>query len=373
MANIPLDPNNVISPTSLYTLFYLTFCIFFIFPTREFISLGITVEGIFEWFLKCEFENFIFYQIRRSCVTLIVHSILPLGYILFLLLLTDKIDVLLVTNIWMHTFLVFSLLFPLLMCCLILYWNKKGSWDNHPIAKSLQRFCDPNTSWRQLSSDINIEFRSIDKVSLQTSTIHRVIATDNWIMKVSPYRLDIAHQSDSVLVLCQADLHHVSVDGQGVVQYLNIEVKTTRRGVKSFFIRCNATDFHLLQHKVDRPISILQGIVFYKTLTEQFLEVFEENVKKNPPYILPKDEQLDQCIGCMVAEPSVKLVKCCQDPEPCTKCYCRPLWCLSCMGRWFASRQEQDQPETWLGSTCTCPLCRSVFCILDVCPLEKTS
>lgn len=373
MANLNLDPNSMITTTSLYTLFYITFCIFFVFPTREFISLGITVEGIFECFLKCEFENFVVYQIRRTCITLIVHSILPLGYILFLLLFSDKIDVLLVSNIWMHTFLVFSLLFPLMVCCLTLYWNKNGSWDNHPIAKTLQMFCDPNTSWRQLSSDINIEFRSIDKVALQTSTIHRVIATDNWIMKVSPYRLDIAHQSDSALVLCQADLHQVSVDGQGVVQYVNIEVKTTRRGVKSFFIRCNATDFHLLQHKVDRPISILQGIVFYKTLTEQFLEVFEENVKKNPPYLLPKDEQLDQCIGCMVAEPSVKLVKCCLDPEPCTKCYCRPLWCLSCMGRWFASRQEQDRPETWLGSTCTCPLCRSVFCILDVCPVERTS
>ena len=51
----------------------------------------------------------------------------------------------------------------------------------------------------------------------------------------------------------------------------------------------------------------------------------------------------------------------------CRQCFCRPMWCLSCLGRWFASRQNQERPETWLASCVPCPTCRSKFCILDVC------
>lgn len=37
----------------------------------------------------------------------------------------------------------------------------------------------------------------------------------------------------------------------------------------------------------------------------------------------------------------------------------------------FASRQDQEKPETWLSSKCTCPMCRSTFCILDVSMLHE--
>ena len=32
----------------------------------------------------------------------------------------------------------------------------------------------------------------------------------------------------------------------------------------------------------------------------------------------------------------------------------------------FASRQDQGNPENWLGSQCPCPTCRSKFCVRDV-------
>jgi hypothetical protein len=37
----------------------------------------------------------------------------------------------------------------------------------------------------------------------------------------------------------------------------------------------------------------------------------------------------------------------------------------------FASRQDQNHPETWMSSKCTCPLCRSCFCMLDVCQVQS--
>lgn len=47
--------------------------------------------------------------------------------------------------------------------------------------------------------------------------------------------------------------------------------------------------------------------------------------------------------------------------------------CSSCLARWFASRQDQNEKETWLQSKASCPMCRSTFCILDVCPLAENN
>lgn len=66
---------------------------------------------------------------------------------------------------------------------------------------------------------------------------------------------------------------------------------------------------------------------------------------------------------------NTKLLRLCQEEGEgeCQQCYCRPMWCLTCMGKWFASRQDQQKPETWLGNRVPCPTCRAKFCILDVC------
>lgn len=109
-------------------------------------------------------------------------------------------------------------------------------------------------------------------------------------------------------------------------------------------------------------------------------------------------QEVEPCIGCMQVPANTKLVRLCQEDgkivcvcaevcvsitQPlilrllcvvgadneldCQQCFCRPMWCLSCLGRWFASRQDQQRPETWLSSKVPCPTCRSKFCILDVC------
>lgn len=82
----------------------------------------------------------------------------------------------------------------------------------------------------------------------------------------------------------------------------------------------------------------------------------------------------------MQAQPNIKLQKQCLDIDEnghplsennrCGNCYCRPMWCLDCMAKWFASRQNQYEKEVWLQQKCTCPMCRAPFCILDVCYVE---
>ena len=80
-------------------------------------------------------------------------------------------------------------------------------------------------------------FCRIDKICIETNSVVKFIATDNWIVKVTPYRLAVAHQSDAALILISTDTHQVAPSSPGGAQYLNIEVKSVRPGVKPFRIR----------------------------------------------------------------------------------------------------------------------------------------
>ena len=63
----------------MFTLGYMFFSFLLIAPPVEFVSAGITVQNIFANYLGSEEMHFIDYHIKRTTVTLISHSILPLG------------------------------------------------------------------------------------------------------------------------------------------------------------------------------------------------------------------------------------------------------------------------------------------------------
>lgn len=62
-----------------------------------------------------------------------------------------------------------------------------------------------------------------------------------------------------------------------------------------------------------------------------------------------------------------------QNTGECRSCSCKPMWCLECMGKWYAYRQDQSEPQTWLSSKANCPTCRATFCMLDVALLQETN
>lgn len=72
-------------------------------------------------------------------------------------------------------------------------------------------------------------------------------------------------------------------------------------------------------------------------------------------------------MACMQQPANVKLQKMCSDNSDCQTCYCKPMWCIECMARWFVAKLQEESQNTWLSSKCTCPMCRAKFCILDVC------
>lgn len=83
----------------------------------------------------------------------------------------------------------------------------------------------------------------------------------------------------------------------------------------------------------------------------------------------------------MIAAPDIKLQKRCADvdaagaPLPteqrCGNCFCRPMWCVECMAKWFASKQNENEKDVWLEQKCSCPMCRTTFCMLDVCQVNR--
>ncbi|XP_011059453.1 PREDICTED: E3 ubiquitin-protein ligase TM129 [Acromyrmex echinatior] len=348
------------------------------FWATKFVSAGLTVKDVFANWLGSENEFFIQYHIRRSVATLLLHSALPLGYVLGLFFFNhiDPGKLLLVDGNYLGPLIVLCVIIaPLYILNKVLEWSAHN-WATHPIAQNLSIYNNNNTPWTAVASDINTEYRRIDKIVIVTNSVTRVVATDNWIIKITPYKLQVAHQSDATLVVNKSDVHFMSPTTRDQVQFINIQVKPMRAMAQEFDIRLNALDFKDLQDKISRPIAILHNITFHRTLLDRFIDTFKEEVYKNPFY--DTAEELNQCIGCMQALSNVKLNRLCssadtRDLDDCTTCYCRPMWCIECMAKWFASRQDENAPETWLSSKCTCPLCRARFCVLDVCLVRNPS
>lgn len=77
----------------------------------------------------------------------------------------------------------------------------------------------------------------------------------------------------------------MSADNSGQVQYVNIEVKSSRECVTPFIIRLNALDFRDLQDRVARTITVLPNVIFHKSLMDKFVDTFKEVIVENPRYI----------------------------------------------------------------------------------------
>lgn len=85
---------------------------------------------------------------------------------------------------------------PVISIGFVYHWSKKG-WQNHPIIQTLKKF---DSSLHTIAGDINMEYRSQQKLVIKINTLSRLIATDNWILKTNLYFPNISHQSDTVLI-----------------------------------------------------------------------------------------------------------------------------------------------------------------------------
>jgi len=373
--------------TAIFSIFYSVFCTGFLCQFREFRGSGLSPEALLatgDW-LGSEQIRFLRYHMKRTAGTFVIHSLLPPVYLLTLSYISVTMDLShpSLHHYWQESPLVYnslllSLLLPITALTLLWYWSR-DDWSQHPFSSPLLAY---SSSLPSLAADIDTQFRRIDKICLRTSPLQQLVVTDSWLILVGawPWSLRICQQSEVALQLVGSDHHVISTEGElGGTQYLTIQVTSRRAEVAPFTFRLNSLEYQNLQDRLDSTIHNARNVQVYKTVSERFVEVFKEQVSGNPR--AEHTGELEPCIGCMTEPSNVKLQRVCPSSSPappgvdppaesCVNCYCRPMWCIDCMAKWFASRQDQSSPETWLGSRCPCPTCRSKFCVLDVCLLS---
>ncbi|XP_042349106.1 E3 ubiquitin-protein ligase TM129 isoform X1 [Plectropomus leopardus] len=361
------------SPELTFTLAYLVFSLCFVFTPNEFRSAGLTVQNLFSSWLGSEDVGFIQYHVRRTSITVLVHSALPLGYYMGMSIAAPEKNlgyIHQVSDSW-RAFLLLSLCLQLASWTLVIYWSRHH-WHNHPISRALQAHIQPpHSSWGSVASSVNTEFRRIDKFATGAPGA-RVIVTDSWVFKVTTYYIHMALQNECHVTVTESRQHQLSPDSPSPTQILTLRVDSINPAARPFDIRLNSTEYAELREKLHAPIRNSPNVVIHQTMSELFLETFRAQVELNQPYTPPSGQEMEPCIGCMQVPAGTKLVRLChtegaENESECQQCFCRPMWCLSCLCRWFASRQDQQRPETWLSSRVPCPTCRAKFCILDIC------
>nr|XP_002164558.4 LOW QUALITY PROTEIN: E3 ubiquitin-protein ligase TM129 [Hydra vulgaris] len=350
-----------------FSFVFLVVALCFVSPPKEFISIGFTVQNIFSSYLGSEAVDFVGYHMKRTTLTILVHSLIPLVYYISLGFLSPELHLFSFLNLspWVQFFFLVSFSCALIGVVLFFVWTYPTS-NYHPLARDLVKF---GTPWRSVASQINLEFRHIEKFSLLSGGTS-IYVTNSWIIKCTAYKIYIAKQTDSHLTIVKTENFSYNIGQVSSGQFLQIKVSTILPHEECFFINLNSLDYNDLKDRLSAPIRNARDIVIHQTLSDCFIEAFKEQVEANGPlnnYVFRNDEQ-ESCIGCMAKEPNIKLSRHCNSisENECQQCYCRPMWCLECMGRWFGSRQDQNQPELWMSSNAPCPTCRMKFCMLDV-------
>ena len=261
----------------------------------------------------------------RILITLCVQSLLPLGYFVFMGLFSDLnlFDFVNLSRYW-SLYLKCSILFAVLILTICYYW-KQNNFNNHPVAVKLKKF---SANWNQIANQINVEFRRIDKFQAG-SLFSRVYVTDNWLIKVSLYSIDLCPNDTIDLTLTHANEVNLTQDGSPSTQYLHILVKSTDNKIKPFYIRLNSFEYKDFNDKLNKPIREACSIIIKQSLPDQFLDAFRQQISENVSLNLKRDE-VETCVGCMRKLADVKLIKSCDNTGDCNECYCRPMWCIEC-------------------------------------------
>ncbi|XP_022661823.1 E3 ubiquitin-protein ligase TM129-like isoform X2 [Varroa jacobsoni] len=374
-----------------FSVVYAVFCLCVIAPPSEFVQAGLTISQLFKDLLGDETTDFMQYHLRRAALTTLIHSALPLGYAIGLCVFElepaakdgpEGTYMAQSRNVWTALFVV-SLLFLASTMHRVLRWHF-SEWKEHPVVKVLHIYAaEIEGNWLEIAARINAEFRQADKFISQGG-ITRTIVLRTWLLRVGPDDIKLIQNADAKLRVVSSAEHRVSHINSTGVQCLDISVQSQRPGVPSFTIRVNSGDYDQLRARL--PLENVKNIPIHRNLGDRFIDAFKTVISQNPP--LEVNEEPEFCIGCMQDVADVTLRRSCEgilNPEQqgesgvfapgsstrsaCVGCLCRPLWCSSCLARWFVARQNQDQPHTWLMGKCPCPNCRSTFCLLDVRPL----
>ncbi|KAF5397271.1 Transmembrane protein [Paragonimus heterotremus] len=411
--------------TPLEVLYTLLFCLFVfctVYPPLEFVAAGVTLENIFGPLLGSENLFFFEYHIRRTTMLRVVWSF----YILlcyFMMRCLSETVVLASPNVH-PPFTLWDIVLWIGIACATcicshtyLVWYAGGKWSGHPTIISLRKLANSTFEnnrtensfeerWHSFVSNINAECRRpanfvASHAGLTSSWPgRRLIVTDSWILLSHFTKFQIVRQSADQLIAVLVstssvlDTGSLTEGGRPAGESLGTQVMVTVRladvntGACLLTFSLPASNLDALRAKLQCPLICAAGVQLEPTIVQRFIGAFSEVVEENGTCAAALDLEIDQCIGCMNQPANVILQKRC-DPEaqaaldaaigitlpyvpPCGTCHCRPMWCMECMARWFASRQTEAHrpPSVWLSGRVPCPTCRAIFCARDVTRLE---
>jgi E3 ubiquitin-protein ligase TM129 len=274
----------------IFNLFYLIVSVCLIFPPNEFVSCGFTIKNWFSFYFGNERTEFIEYNMKRIGITLIIHSSLPLGY--FIILIIKHGYEIILENIYFKVLFSISILFTILISTIVYYWSI-DNFKNNPIVKDLIKLKTTTTtttnqqgnSWKFLANSINNEIRQIDKFVSTGSDINKIIVTDNWIISLHLYSLRIVKKETATLSLKRANsilLTNQESNGTST-QILQIQVNysNSNEKEKSFNISILSSEYLNFIEKFQMPINNSLSINIHDSLPDQFLKYFKEQVEQN--------------------------------------------------------------------------------------------
>ncbi|KAK3727035.1 hypothetical protein QZH41_012556 [Actinostola sp. cb2023] len=292
-----IQQSKMVSNEFLFTIFYILVSACFIAPPREFVSAGLTVQNLLSSYLGSEDMDFTGYHLRRTTATVVLHSLLPLGYYIGLGLVSlyneydNGLHILDPGRAGLAVTCFLLLCVGVAGCgfSVARYWSW-NNWGNHPFCKVLSKHGGP---WRAVASSLNIEFRRITKFSSIIGGT-RLYITDSWIVKSTTYSVHLAHKPDVHLTIIATEDHDFSHESNMAVQFLNIQVASINPAVKPFIIRLLSTDYGELREKIHAPIRNARNIIIHQSLTDRFLEAFRQQVEQNEKYFIQEIDEVSE-------------------------------------------------------------------------------
>ena len=123
------------------------------------LQIGLTVPNLCGSWLGSENLQFVQYHLRRTVATIIIHSLLPLGFFVGLAVFESYVSLLTVLDSLLGlTAFAVSIFLPAYNVFQIWSWKQRG-WKTHPFVQNLSRYATGGRSWTDVASEINAEFR----------------------------------------------------------------------------------------------------------------------------------------------------------------------------------------------------------------------
>jgi hypothetical protein len=277
---------------ALYNLIYFLFSFFLIYPPQEIQSFGLSLPTLLAPLLGSEQLCFVHYHMVRICLTILIHSLLPLGYYLFIGFNLSELNLFSLghVNVFWQAYLSFSILFAIGLITLVYYWSL-NDYVNHPIAVKLRNLASSRSdlAWKEVANEINREFRNIDKFSTG-SLFNRIYLTDNWLVKVNLYTLSVSNHHNTELVLTHSTELELSIHSTTPsTQFLNILVKPNDVRFSPFYIRLNSLEYKDFTDKLQQPVRHACDVIIKQSLPDQFLDSFRRQVTANAKFQARRD------------------------------------------------------------------------------------